>query len=333
MTGGAGGTSVKTEQPVPSGYKIQLPTFNGVESSKLRADDFIEKVEACGIVYGWADVHMIRATSMNLTNIANTWCNNLFHDEEATKTTWKLFKERFLDRFHRKATPTEQSAYLDKLKQRPTESVEDLMDRIKRTLRELEIDKGQTIFYFIQGMHSHIRLKVQEIPHLETEEDYLRTARSIERALPSNQKIIDIASLETETQDEEKDSKESITDEIASLQHRIEVLTSTIRPKPKKGKKRAPYRPVGAGGRSGTVGVRSNPGSNIFCYRCRRYGNHLAKQCPVPQELLATIVPDIPHPSSTFGSYGISSMQTMDANDDNRYRFISLENEVSQSGN
>ena len=312
------------------GYKIQLPQFNGVETSKLRADDFLTKIEAAGIVYGWTSQHKIRAASMNLTNIAHTWCLNLFHDNNNAKTDWNVFQAAFIDRFHRKATPTEQSTYLDKLKQRPTECVDDLLDRVKRTLRELEIASSQIVFYFLQGLHAHIRVKVQEIPGLKTENEFLKTARAIERALPANQKIVDIATIETGVEDKEE-PRDDPTDEIAALQARIEVLTATTKPKPKK-KKRGPYKPAGAGGRSGTTGVRNNSGS-IFCYRCRRYGNHLAKQCPVPQELLATIVPDIPHPTSNFGTYGMASMQTADVNDDNRYRFISLENESPHAGN
>ena len=55
----------------------------------------------------------------------------------------------------------------------------------------------------------------------------------------------------------------------------------------------------------------------------------MAKQCPVPQEMLATIVPDVPHPSSTFGTYGIAAMQghqasSFEPEDDSRYRFMSL---------
>ena len=333
--GGASGQQPQAPVGMPSGYKIQLPTYNGVESPKLRAAEFLDKVESCGIVYGWSDVHKIRAATMNLTHIANTWHYNLFEDYPETMVRWDKFKEMFLERFHRRITPTEQNAHLEKLKQRPTESVDDLMDRCKRTISELGIAKTQIIFYFLQGLHPHIRTKVQEIPTLVTKEDFLRTARAIERAAPSNSKIIDIATIQVTADGSEDDTEkeQSTNDEINALSERIQVLTSQLKGKKKRKKKPEFPRKGGAGGRSGTTGVKSNVPAGTFCYRCRRYGNHMAKQCPVPQEMLATIVPDVPHPSSTFGTYGIAAMQghqaptSFEPEDDSRYRFMSLNEE------
>jgi len=325
-------TPTDPTQPLgmPSGYRIQLPTYNGIESPKLRAAEFLDKVDSCGIVYGWSDVHRIRAATMNLTHIASTWHYNLFKDVPLAMVNWTTFKEHFLERFHRRITPTEQSAHLEKLKQRPTESVDDLMDRCKRTIDELQLERKQVIFYFLQGLHPHLRTKVQEIPTLVTETDFLKTARAIERAAPASQKIIDIASIETdETPEEEQDKEKSLQEEISALQDKLQVLTTQVKGKKKKRKFQEFPRRGGAGGRSGTVGVKSNVPGGTFCFRCRRYGNHLAKQCPVPQELLATIVPDVPHPTSTFGTYGMASMQQaqaqgFDPEDDNRYRFLSI---------
>ena len=252
-TGGAtGGDSGTQPNPVgmPSGYKIQLPTYNGVESPKLRAAEFLDKVESCGILYGWSDVHKIRATTMNLTHIANTWHYNLFEDHPETMVSWVKFKEMFLERFHRRITPTEQNAHLEKLKQRPTESINDLMDRCKRTISELGIAKSQIIFYFLQGLHPHIRTKVQEIPTLVTKEDFLRTVRAIERAAPSNSKIIDIAMIQisAEASEDDADKEQTTNDEINALSKRIQVLTSQLKGKKKKKRKPEFPRKGGAGG-------------------------------------------------------------------------------------
>jgi len=312
-----------------TGIKLNLPVYSGEEESKVKADQFIGKVEHAGAAGHWDDATYVSMASFNMTGKANTWQVVYLHKYPQHATQWAQFRDAFLTRFHRANTITERTFLLAQLSMKTSESVGDFHDRVQRTIMELRLSNECILLFLLNGLTPSIKKTVEQTTGLVTEHQFLTAALAAEAAQTTKVHRANITAIATSSErtpadvvrsddssdadDGEPSSKDA---EIAALQQKFQKLNNKWKHRKKPtvaNPQQQQYRGSGGrnnseprrsgGGRSGTTGRSSTPNST-FCFRCRRYGNHFANNCPVPQEMLATLVPDVPHPHSNFGTYG-----------------------------
>jgi hypothetical protein len=165
----------------PGSYKVSLPLFNGHEVP-IRADNYVRMVEQLAAINKWSSEATINAASLNLRETANTWAVVYFKKHPEVKD-WKVFKQAFLERFHRKTTIADKQALISRLKQRPNEGVDDFMDRVHLTLADVdEFDDNQAVFFFLQGAKPELKKFLEQNKDLEKDEEFLEAGRAWERA-------------------------------------------------------------------------------------------------------------------------------------------------------
>jgi hypothetical protein len=302
-------TAPTSSSAAPGRYKATLPFYHGV-SDTLKAKDYITMVERCKGVQNWSNQAALNAAALNLRGAAYQWSALYFREAGlGAETDWNGFRTAFIARFHRTTTVTEVQQQLSLLKQKSNESVDDFMDRIDTAMYELSgFNISQSVHFFLAGALPNLKSFLEANDLLETKEQFRKAARSWEIANVSRQRRQELSALRADNTDvydqepsvHENDSTLDDDDEFSSTIERLAAMYSN------RGRSRFGRSRFGRGrnyrGTPSTRGATATPGKGpptqqlIKCFSCRRYGTHIARDCPIPKHIVATMKNLDPHP-------------------------------------
>jgi hypothetical protein len=128
-------------------------------------------------------------------------------------------------------------------------------------------------------------------------EEFVETSKALELSLHKGRNHQQISVIDLEPITEENDM-ELISEhlEIAALQRRFKQFSKKYTPNTSPSTSSSG--PTSQGNRRSRGKKPHNYTGTIFCYRCRRYGKHHARNCPVPKQALAMMSEDEPHPAN-----------------------------------
>jgi hypothetical protein len=169
---------------------------------------------------------------------------------------------------------------------------------------------SQSVHFFLAGALPNLKSFLEANDLLETKEQFRKAARSWEIADVSRQRRQELSALHADNTDvydqdwepsgHEHDSTLDDDDEFSSTNERLAAMYSN------RGRSRFARSRFGRGrnyrGTPSTRGTIAGPGKGpqgqqlIKCFNCKRYGTHIARDCPIPKHIVATMKNLDPHP-------------------------------------
>ena len=294
----------------------RIPHFNGNSSDLFSPALWLGNVDELSKTHKWDEPQRLSSALLCLQGPAGKWREMLEMKDSPSLATWAAFKESFLARFQPSTTAVAAVKLLSNLRCKSGEPVHDFYDHVTTSVYKASEEALQkevrgwgedcenqkkgfdaardhfTIAYFVNGLPPSIRSIVEaKFSSLVTPEDFLKAAVEAEVAT----------------------SESSSSGKIMELEQQIAALrlsTGSGGAGRGGGAPRFYNNPPAGRGRGGANpggNPGSNPGSNapgsglshrarvalrsnwILCHKCGQWGKHLARECRVGAQKLATL--------------------------------------------
>ena len=301
--------------------KVRLPVFDG-KSAPEDLQTFIAKCDALLNTFPAAERETKTASAaiLSLEGVAARWVRNLKRgtdEDRESLNTWTNLRAALIARFGDRLSLANQSALLDALVQGPEEPVLDFADRVRDSVYDLEQDvtaadrakegfqlaqTRHTMQLFLRGLRPSIKSQVESDIAVKTFDGAIQKACAVETAdRKEKREKKNIAEVNTKVPEATAMEEKNVENELQQIKKEIAEMTSAFRGMGRfrgrggnRGGNRGrsnnfrggQYRGGGGGAYRGFSrgGNGSGSGRGIFCFRCRRYGNHIARYCDASVE-------------------------------------------------
>ena len=311
--------STSTSMDVSMTWMAKVGSFSGPHKNIMEPREFVDRFETAIMQGNWTNKVAVANFGQVLQGPAKMWYANTLIEHPNRSKLWVEIKKLFQDEFQAKSTNTETRNQLNKLRQEKDESVQTFSFRVQYIINSLfpvpqlsdeptELQLGiakvmkernllEMTVFFSSGLKADIRRACEAMPGFETFDwkDTVLAARKHEKILSGDEKSL--AELKQNVGEEDVDKQ------LAA----VELFKKELMAK-KHGGNATNWRGNGNrgfGNRRGRGRGGNNGGQKrrIRCYRCQKWGTHIASKCPVPQNQLSelkaddeTTDPGTPHP-------------------------------------
>ena len=311
--------STSTSMDVSMTWMAKVGSFSGPHKNIMEPREFVDRFETAIMQGNWTNKVAVANFGQVLQGPAKMWYANTLIEHPNKSKLWMEVKRLFQEEFQAKSTNTETRNQLNKLRQEKDESVQTFSFRVQYIINSLfpvpklgenpsELQLGiakvmkernllEMTVFFSSGLKADIRRACEAMPGFETFDyrDTVLAARKHEKILSGDEKSL--AELKQNVGEEDVDKQ------LAA----VELFKKELMAK-KHGGNATNWRGNGNrgfGNRRGRGRGGNNGGQKrrIRCYRCQKWGTHIASKCPVPQNQLSelkaddeTTDPGTPHP-------------------------------------
>ena len=311
--------STSTSMDVSMTWMAKVGSFSGPHKNIMEPRELVDRFETAIMQGNWTNKVSVANFGQVLQGPAKMWYANTLIEHPNKSKLWMEVKRLFQEEFQAKSTNTETRNQLNKLRQEKDESVQTFSFRVQYIINSLfpvpklsenpsELQLGiakvmkernllEMTVFFSSGLKADIRRACEAMPGFETFDwrDTVLAARKHEKILSGDEKSL--AELKQNVGEEDVDKQ------LAA----VELFKKELMAK-KHGGNATNWRGNGNrgfGNRRGRGRGGNNGGQKrrIRCYRCQKWGTHIASKCPVPQNQLSelkaddeTTDPGTPHP-------------------------------------
>ena len=306
--GGHGAAAAQVRREAPP---VKVVAFYGEPSKKdgkASCMDFIEAIDRAARLNNWSAADAAECAYENLMGKAKQWAarlqRSIVRADNLIVADWNIMRNELAKRFDEIATPAQKVNAISNIAQAQEESAKDYYDRIRGAFDFMVRDEFArqppenwdgymacfenifTVFY-LKGLNAKTRCLVATDMTDDTNLDKLiEKVEQVDKALLDEKRQSGVpAGIAGISVDEDKALKEAIK-ENQQLQAQIASMTG--------GRGGQSSRGRGRGGQSGTS--RPAPGKGegmrtpmqdrgwIWCYACKNWGQHFAKECKLTKE-------------------------------------------------